>query len=173
MSRIRTVKPELFKHEGLYEAEIATKLPLRLAFIGLFICCDREGRFKWKPQRLKLDLLPYDNIDLTKILDALVDYGFINKYEVEGNWYGAIPTWSKHQHINHREMSSDIPAPSESVAITKVVTKQNITSNSEIDACFTGDPAVPDASEYCPGKPGYARGEYGIGNREYGIGNRE
>ena len=39
MARIRTVKPEFFKHEEIYQAEIEEKLPLRLAFIGLFGVC--------------------------------------------------------------------------------------------------------------------------------------
>ncbi|MFT3741111.1 MAG: Cro/CI family transcriptional regulator [Gammaproteobacteria bacterium] len=60
MNRIRTVKPQLFKHDELYDAEQIYQLPLRLAFIGLFTCCDRDGRFKWKPKPLKSDILPYD-----------------------------------------------------------------------------------------------------------------
>jgi hypothetical protein len=46
MGRIRTVKPELFQHGDLFDAEVESGFPLRLAFIGLFTCCDREGRFK-------------------------------------------------------------------------------------------------------------------------------
>ena len=136
MSRIRTVKPELFKHETLFDAERATKLPLRLAFIGLLTCCDREGRFKWRPGRLKLDLLPYDNINVSEILDAFVVYGFVDKYEYQGNWYGCIPSWSKHQYVNHREMASEIPEPNTASQIinyknatkTSLAAEQNVTS---------------------------------------------
>ena len=163
MSRIRTVKPELFKHEGLFEAETYTNLPLRLAFVGLLTCCDREGRFRWRPQRLKLDMLPYDNIDITKILDALLNYGFINKYEHQGNWYGCIPSWFKHQQINHREIASDIPAPTELVTVTNNVAEKITTTNSVTDGCPTRDSRVADASQPCPGMPGQ--------NMEYGIGN--
>ena len=102
MARIRTVKPELFKHEDLFEAEIASQLPLRLAFIALFTCCDRDGRFRWRPRRLKLDVFPYDDIDISCVLDALVTRGFIVKYEKNGEVYGSIPSWSRHQQINHR-----------------------------------------------------------------------
>ena len=49
--RIRTVKPEFFTHEGLFDAEKATKLPLRVAFVGLWCAADREGRFRWEPRR--------------------------------------------------------------------------------------------------------------------------
>ena len=84
MARIRTVKPDLFRHETLFEAEQRTKLPLRLAYIGLFTACDRDGRFKWKPKTLKLDVLPYDEIDFSRVLDALATHEFIVKYEFDG-----------------------------------------------------------------------------------------
>lgn len=120
MSRIRTVKPELFKHEGLFAAEAATKLPLRLAFIGLFTCCDKKGCFKWRPLRLKVDILPYDEVDADQIFDALLKHGFIKKYQYQGEWYGYIPTWSKHQCVNHREATSDIPLYSCSLVVGEV-----------------------------------------------------
>jgi hypothetical protein len=46
MGRIRTIKPEFFSHEALFDGERETGLPLRLAFIGLLCQCDREGRFR-------------------------------------------------------------------------------------------------------------------------------
>lgn len=119
MARIRTVKPELFRHETLYEAEIKNKLPLRLSYIGLFTACDREGRFKWKPKTLKLDVLPYDDVDFSRVLDALVTHGFIVKYEFEGDQFGCIPTWSQHQVINNRESTSLLPSLEESTTCTR------------------------------------------------------
>jgi hypothetical protein len=118
MARIRTVKPELFRHEALYEAEVKTNLPLRLAYIGLFTACDREGRFKWKPRALKLDVLPYDQIDFSRVLDALVTHGFIVKYQFEDDEFGCIPTWSQHQVINNRESTSLLPSLEESTTCT-------------------------------------------------------
>lgn len=111
MARIRTVKPDLFRHEALFEAEQESGLPLRLAFIGLFTACDREGRFEWRPRALKLDVLPYDNADFSKVLDALAKHGFIEKYSVNGSDYGRIPSWNNHQLINMREAKSKIPEP--------------------------------------------------------------
>ena len=141
MSRIRTVKPELFKHEDLFEAEISSKLPLRLAFIALFTCCDREGRFKWQPRRLKLDLLPYDeNIDIKEVLEKLAQHGFVQKYEYQGKWYGCIPSWTKHQQINNREIKSDLPAPQ---AIQLAVNETNsIAINSSIVAVASSTDAL-------------------------------
>ena len=106
---IRTVKPELFTHEGLFEAENRCQLPFRLVFIGLFTCCDRAGRFRWQPRRLKLDILPYDSVDMAAILDGLAEAGFIIAYKVKEIVYGYIPTWSTHQRPNNKESKSQLP----------------------------------------------------------------
>ena len=113
MSRIRTVKPELFKHEDLFDAEQNSQLPLRLAFIGLFTVADREGRFKWRPRTLKLDVLPHDFIDFAAVLDALERAGFIERYEADGEIYGWIPTFTKHQRFSGKESEakSQLPPP--------------------------------------------------------------
>lgn len=111
MARIRTVKPDLFRHEELYEAEVSSNLPIRLAFAGLFTCCDREGRFRWKPRQLKLDILPYDTVDFEQILEVMAFYKFIVKYELNGEIYGYIPSWKRHQTINSREAESSLPDP--------------------------------------------------------------
>lgn len=118
MGRIRTVKPELFAHEDLYEAEIESGLPLRIAYVGLFTVADREGRFKWRPRPLKLAVLPYDEVDFSRVLDALMTRGFIVKYANETGEFGCIPSFSKHQVINNRESASDLPDPDECQAKT-------------------------------------------------------
>ena len=119
MARIRTIKPEFFRHEGLYEAEIKYKLPLRISFAGLWTACDREGRFKWKPRALKLDVLPYDELDFSRVLDALLTCGFIVKYEKDGEDFGCIPSWHTHQVINNRESESVLPSIEESTTCTR------------------------------------------------------
>ena len=113
MSRIRTVKPELFKHEDLFDAEQNSKLPLRLAFIGLFTVADCEGRFKWRPRTLKLDVLPHDFIDFAAVLNALERTGFLERYEVDGEAYGLIPSFTRHQIFQTKEQTrgSQFPPP--------------------------------------------------------------
>lgn len=111
MARIRTVKPSFFRHAGLFDAEKEFGLPLRLAFEGLWTAADREGRFKWEPRELKLDCLPFDDVDFSRVLEALAARGFIKKYEVGGNIYGYVPSWHEHQQINIREAKSKLPAP--------------------------------------------------------------
>lgn len=111
MSRIRTIKPDFFKHEALFDAEKETGLPLRLAFAGLWTQCDRAGRFQWRPRALKTDIMPYDEIDFSRVLDALATRGFIVKYTSNGEHFGYVPSWNKHQVINNREMNSVLPDP--------------------------------------------------------------
>lgn len=125
MARIRTIKPALFKHEGLFKAERETGLPLRLAFIGLFCQCDREGRFKWREMTLESEVLPFDRSDFSRVLDALVTRGFLVRYESGGEEYGAIPTFTKHQVVNNRESASELPPP------------PKILAQSGFDACAT------------------------------------
>lgn len=110
MAKIRTVKPELFRHEGLYELELESGLPVRLSFAGLFTACDREGRFKWRPRELKLDVLPFDLLDFSRVLDALLSRGFVIKYRVGDMWIGQIPTFTTHQVINNKERASVLPS---------------------------------------------------------------
>ena len=122
--RIRTVKPEFFTHEGLFDAEKKEKLPLRIAFIGLWCAADREGRFRWEPRRLGVQILPYDNIDFSRVLDALATRGFVVKYASNGSDYGWIPGFNRHQVINNRESESILPpVPEEtlnSLALSRV-----------------------------------------------------
>jgi hypothetical protein len=113
LGRIRTIKPEFFKHSGLFDLERETSLPIRLAFAGLWTCCDREGRFKWRVRELKLDILPYDDCDFSRVLDALATRGFIVKYASSREDYAYIPSWHTHQIVNNKESASSLPEPPE------------------------------------------------------------
>ena len=149
--RIRTVKPEFFVHEGLFEAESETKLPLRLAFIGLWCAADREGRFKWEPRRLGVQIMPYDQIDFSRVLDALTTRGFVRRYTSDSCEFGCIPTFARHQVINNREKESELPEP----PLLK-----------DSDACPTRAPRVDDAGK----AEGKGREQGKEGNKE---GNKE
>jgi len=111
MGRIRTVKPELFTSEKLYDLEVETGFPIRTAFIGMFCQADREGRFKWRPRMLKSQVLPYDDLDFSRVLDALESRGFLETYTVNEEKYGLIPKFLVHQFINNKEQASTLPEP--------------------------------------------------------------
>ena len=131
--RIRTIKPEFFHHEGLFEAEMETKLPLRVAFAGLWCIADREGRFKWEPRRIGVQVLPYDGVDFSRVLDALATRAFVLKYRVGDACFGWIPSFLKHQVINNRESESILPDPDGNI--------EEIPANTEeSDASATREP---------------------------------
>lgn len=121
--RIRTIKPEFFSHEVLFDAERETGLPLRLAFIGLWTCCDREGRFEWRPRPLKTHIMPYDDVDFSRVLDALATRGFVVKYSSGAREYGSIPSWRRHQVVNNKEAASEIPESGEVIVISEDLTR--------------------------------------------------
>lgn len=130
--RIRTIKPEFFTHGALFDAEVEFKMPLRLAFAGLWCAADKAGRFKWDARRLGVQIMPYDTIEFSRVLDALATRGFIRQYRVHDEVFGVIPSFCRHQVINNRERESDLPEP---------------LGFNDIDACPTRAPRVPHAGQ--------------------------
>lgn len=152
--RIRTIKPEFFLHDGLFDAEVETGLPLRVAFCGLWCAADREGRFRWEPRRLGMQILPYDQVDFSRVLHALATRGFLVMYRVNDACFGWIPGFSRHQIVNNRERESEIPEFTPESAM-----------EAESDACLTRDPRVAHASK----AEGKGKEGKGIGNREGSV----
>ena len=121
MARIRTIKPDFFRHEALQDLEAAN--PGRhamLTFAGLFTACDKNGVFEWRPRRLALDVLPFlwpnDNgASLDKTLELLRANGFVKRLGQEGKVYGYIPTFREHQRISGKEATepAKYPKPSD------------------------------------------------------------
>jgi hypothetical protein len=155
--RIRTIKPEFFHHEGLFEAELETKLPLRVAFAGLWCIADREGRFKWEPRRIGVQVLPYDGVDFSRVLDALATRAFVLKYRVGDACFGWIPSFLKHQVINNRESQSILPDPEGNIEETPINTE-------EIDACTTRAPRDDHAGQG-EGKGREGNGKEGVSQK--------
>ncbi len=115
MARIRSIKPAFFRHRELFLLEQSSGLPVRVGFAGLWTVADREGRFRWKPVELKLDCLPYDDVDFAEVLAALESADFVQKYTIDGKEYGVVPSWIDHQVISTREAQSVLPQPPGSV----------------------------------------------------------
>lgn len=111
MARIRTIKPEFFRHEELQELGAEAML----VFAGLWTQCDSKGRFVWRPRQLKLDILPFMGFDMGDVLEKLRHGGFVVRYEVGGKLYGHIPTFRNHQRITGKEAmdGEKHPAPIE------------------------------------------------------------
>ena len=106
--RSRILDPEFFKDEAVTDLSFEC----RLVFAGLWCAADREGRFRWSPKRLKLEILPYDDIDFAKLLTQLEDAGLIKSYQTETSGdCGYIPNFLKYQRPHHREHGSTIHEP--------------------------------------------------------------
>lgn len=109
--RIRSIKPEIASDEELWDLEQETGLPLFRAFTMLWCFADREGRFEWRPRRLKSAILPYWEGDILDVLETLVVGHFVVRYEVDGKQYAHVRTFGDHQVINAREAPSILPPP--------------------------------------------------------------
>jgi len=117
MPRIRYLKPDFFKDEHIkdlpYEA--------RLFYQGLWCYADKQGRLEDRPERLKVEIMPYDKIDIEKILTLLAapkknsKRPYILRYSINKENYIQILQWNKHQKPHHTEQESIIPEPSKDI----------------------------------------------------------
>lgn len=104
MARIRTIKPEFFRHEELQDIEAANPgACVMLVFAGLWGHCDSKGRFEWRPRQLKLDILPFLPFDMATTLRILADNNLVVRYSVDGKDFGEIPSFEKHQRLTGKE----------------------------------------------------------------------
>ena len=106
MARIRSLKPEQPKDEALAALPIAT----RYLFAFLPTHADREGRLEDRPRVLKLEIFPWDDVDVESMLVELAPH-FIVRYETEGRRYIQIRNFLKHQRPNNKELPSCFPDP--------------------------------------------------------------
>ena len=108
MARARNIKPSLFKNEVLGVAD-----PLfTLAFEGLWVLADREGRLEDRPLRIKAETFPYrDGVNMDAILGWLHENGFILRYTIDGANYILVLAFHDHQNPHKNEIESVIPPP--------------------------------------------------------------
>lgn len=109
--RIRSIKPDFFKDEELCE------LPpfARLLFAGLWCMADCEGRIKDSPKRIKIEVLPYDDVEIDPLLIQLHEKGFILRYgskEGQGeDRFIQVIQFHRHQRITGKEAESNSLIP--------------------------------------------------------------
>ena len=121
MARIRYLKPDFFKDEDIKELPFEA----RLFYQGLWVQADREGRGEDRPERLKIEIMPYDEVDAEKIMQLLFcpkkngKRPFIVRYEIDGEKYYQIINWQKHQKPHKTERNSDIPPPPKELLTVK------------------------------------------------------
>ena len=114
--RSRMLSPTLGIDRELYQLEQTTGLPIRLAYTLLACFADREGRFPWEPEALRIRMMPYDELDFSTVLEALRKEGKIERYEANGEIVGVMLNFHKHQHPNAHERPSRLPPPPKAIA---------------------------------------------------------
>lgn len=107
--RARNIKPGFFENEKLAELPPLT----RILYIGLWCYADREGRFEWRPKRIKAVILPYDECDIDEMLMSLHVMTFLGMYDTPNGKVGFIPKFKEHQNPHPHEAKSKLPAKSE------------------------------------------------------------
>ena len=112
MARIRTIKPEFFRHEGLQDLESShPNFHVMLVFAALWGHCDKRGCFEWRPRQLELDILPYLDFCLADTLMLLEKHGYVRRFESQGKIYGFVPTFSDHQRVSGKEAQEKPKCP--------------------------------------------------------------
>ena len=109
MARIRTIKPEFWKHEDLSALPEITHM-LAAALLGY---ADDEGYFNANPALVKSECLPLreSSVSTQDSLRQLVEIGYIQVGKgTDGKRYGRIVTFDDHQRVNR-------PTPSKIKAV--------------------------------------------------------
>ena len=115
MARIRTIKPEFFTSEDIFDLT-----PLAHLFYAFLWCeADREGRIKWKPRTLAARFFPEDDYAIDDLAQQLVDQGHVKFYEVKEQVFCFLTSFTEHQVINNREKESSFPAYSPDACVTR------------------------------------------------------
>jgi hypothetical protein len=106
MARSRNIKPSFFTNDDLAECDCEA----RILFIALWCIADREGRLTYRPKKIKVEALPYDDCDIVNLIEQLCNYRFIFIYSNNGKQILQINKWSKHQNPHHKEIESELPS---------------------------------------------------------------
>jgi hypothetical protein len=100
MARIRTIKPEFWRHEDLCALPEATHM-LAAALLNY---ADDFGYFNANPRLIQGEVYPLrePTVPVARSLEALSDIGFLELAEsADGRRYGRIVTFAKHQRVSH------------------------------------------------------------------------
>lgn len=146
MARIRTIKPEFWTDEKIVQLPFEA----RLTFVGLWNFADDDGRIREEPERLKMQIMPADDVDMELILDVLVAAGLVERfYGEDGESVLLIPGFARHQVISHRAKSK-IALESYKKAVIPAASRRAVARKYGCDPGTEGHPA---ACYFC-GAPG-------------------
>ena len=133
MARIRTIKPEFWKHEDLSELPEAT----RMLAAALLNHADDEGYFNANPALVKSECVPLrePSVSVHDSLKQLSNAGYIRLGKGEdGKRYGCIVKFAEHQRVNR-------PTPSKIKAV-RIVWEDSGNPHEELS-----EPSLPEGKE--------------------------
>src|SRR4029079_8827988 len=102
MARIRSVKPEFWKHEKLSELSVEAHMMAasRLNY------ADDEGYFNANPRLIKAECCPLREISIREAIHELRKVGYVRLgSSSDGRQYGHVITFLDHQVINKAKES--------------------------------------------------------------------
>jgi len=152
MAHIRTIKPAFFVSETISQLTHVQ----RLAFIGLWTLADRDGRLEDKPNVIRVQLFPYETMEMDRELDALAAKRLIRRYQSGWRRYIEIAGWKEHQRIPANESKSMIPAPADDLADDPAENDSAPADHQLIASCTT-DETHPEAMDLRKGREGKGR----------------
>lgn len=146
MPRARNIKPKFFTNSKLGRLS-----PFhRLLFAGLWTLADAKGRLKDDPDEIKIQTLPYDDLDIDQLLTDLAEHQecFISRYTVNGVAIIQVNNFEKHQnpHKSEREKGSEFPEKPEKIG-TSTVQERNLHPTNPVDSLnLIPDSCIPDSA---------------------------
>lgn len=152
--RARNIKPGFWRNEQLVEQPFQT----RLLFIGLWNLADREGRVENRPKKIKLEIFPADDVDISLEITRLSEAGLVKVYEADGVKCIEVVNFKKHQNPHHREAESELPP---------------VPENNGIDPQPPENKEAPESPGQAQGQPEESRADSGFLNPDSGFLNPE
>lgn len=112
MARIRSIKPDFWTDEKVVELTF----PARLLFIGLWNFADDDGRMVYSPKKIKMQIFPSDNLNISELFGEIRRELMINIYLIDEIEYLQIINFKNHQKIDKRTPSK-IPECSQTIQL--------------------------------------------------------
>lgn len=98
MARIRTVKPEFWTDEKIVQLPYEA----RLLFIGIWNFADDHGYLWDEPERIRMQVLPNDDVDISGLLDLLCAADLLEVYESgDEKRIFRVTHFNDHQKVDH------------------------------------------------------------------------
>lgn len=154
MARKRMIDPEFFLDEDLSKASPEA----RLLYIGTWgLADDNNATFPDRPDWIKAQVFPYENVDTRRLLDELSMLGKLVLFEENGKKYWHIKNFFKHQRVDrpskekypaftssNRKGASTLDEGSTRARTEVKLSKENIsntnTSSTDVDDAEYNDP---------------------------------